>query len=157
MVSGFYAFSLFITSPLRGLFSWAGPLCTCLTSISTCLFFSADSVLLIIIWANTNPLPERLFWRADSLGQRKSNIPLYLFNESDLLSSSYLLSDCPSTFLSPSVTLLRSVTSPHRLSLHLPFILIWSELAPDVSRWSPPTCPLSGLRGTAPLLYDKLS
>ncbi len=96
-------------------------LCICLTSISTCLPVPADSVLLIIIWANLNSLSVRLFWRADSLGQRKSNIPLYLFNESDLLSSSYLLSDCLSPFLSPSVTLLRSVTSLHRLPSLLSF------------------------------------
>lgn len=93
----------------------SGSLCTCLTSISTCLPARADSVLPIIIRANLNSLPLRLFWRADGSGQRKSNIPSYLFNESDLLPASYLLSDCLCSFRPPSATLLRSVASLHHL------------------------------------------
>ena len=125
-------------------------LSTCLSSICNCLPVRADSVLLIIIWSNLNSLPVRLFWGADSSGQRKSNRPLYLFNESDLLSSSYLLPDCLGPFLAPSVTLLRSVTSLHCLPFLLPlssrlsFILIRSHHAPVVSRWSPTAAPLSG-------------
>lgn len=89
-------------------------LCNCLTYISTCLPVHAHRVLLIIISDNLDALSVRLFWRADSLRPIKSNIPLYLFNNSDLLYSSYLLvSYLPtlSPFIYPSVTLIKSVTS----------------------------------------------
>lgn len=44
-------------------------------------------------------------------GRGISNTPLYLFNESDLLSFSYLLPGCLCSFLFPPVTLLGGVAS----------------------------------------------
>lgn len=107
------------------------------TPVFTCLPVRADSVLLIIIGANLNSLPLRLFWRAHSSGRRKSNIACYLFNESDLLSCLYLLSDCLCSFLSSSVTLLKSVTLPP-----LPFLLsvFAPPLHPDQIWTTPLTC-----------------
>lgn len=92
--------------------------CLCIwpISISTCLSACVDTVLLIIIWAKLSSVPVKSLWNADSSGQRKSNIPLYLFNESDLLSSLYLLPYCRTSFLSLSVTLLRNAISFHCLS-----------------------------------------
>lgn len=126
--------------------------------VFTCLPVRADSVLLIIIGANLNSLPLRLFWRAHSSGRRKSNIACYLFNESDLLSCLYLLSDCLCSFLSSSVTLLKSVTLPP-----LPFLpsVFAPPFHPDqildqpahVSRWSRPTFPPLDLETLALFLY----
>lgn len=55
------------------------PLCTCLTSISTCLPVRANGGSLIIIGAHLNSPPLRLFCSTDSPGQRKIKHTLVSF------------------------------------------------------------------------------